>query len=350
MTVLLTPDEITNRINNSTPAPVNPAAAFRYFKPLTEAAGEWVDWAEHPERRVYTGIKELDAAMRGTAPGEMTMIIGFAQSGKTVVTTQMILNNADRKIAMFTPDETRVLVLIKLASIVHGVSAEELERRVGMGDPTAEALVHETARDRFPNLAVFDQSLTLHQMDVALDEAEDHWESPPDLVIFDYVDLLADGGDDGGTVGKINSLKAWGRKRNAPLFAIHQSSRTKGAGGSKVTLDSGGYGGEQQATHMIGVRRKRSQIAARIEELEEKLATAYNPKPEWADQLDSARADLRRHADTVTISLVKNKRPPGRLVDDIDFNLDQDTGSVTPMNMGRAPQWGPDDEYEQEQF
>jgi hypothetical protein len=236
-------------------------------------------------------------------------------------------------------------VLIKLASIVHGVSAEELERRVGMGDPTAQELVYKTAAETFPNLAVFDQSLTLHQMDIALDEAEDNWGGPPDLVIYDYIDLLTDS-DDGGTVGKINALKSWGRKRNAPLFAIHQSSRTKGASGNKVTIDSGGYGGEQQATHMIGVRRRRSQIAARIEELEEKIATAYNPKPEWQDQLDSARADLRYHANTVTISLVKNKRPPGRLVDDLDFNLDQNTGRVTPLGFAHAvPQWEDDDEW-----
>lgn len=43
--------------------------AYRHYKPLSEAANEFIRWAETPELRVYTGIKELDKAMRGTAPG-----------------------------------------------------------------------------------------------------------------------------------------------------------------------------------------------------------------------------------------------------------------------------------------
>ena len=300
---------------------------YRYFEPLENAADEWVHWARHPERRIYTGIRELDASMRGTAPGEMTLIVGYAHSGKTVVTTQIILNARDRRIVLFTPDETRVLVTIKLCSIIHGISAEELERRVGMADPEAEQLVRETASKHFPLLAVFDESLSLSAMDTALDECEEWWGGPADAVIYDYVELL----EGTETVGKINALKAWGRKRDVPLFALHQSSRTKGSSGSKVTIDSGGFGGEQQATHMIGVRRKRSQINAQIAELEEKIRTAPTPRAEWADQLDLLRHDLKVHANTITVSLVKTKRPPCRLVDDLDYNLDENTGRISPI-------------------
>jgi len=307
---------------------------YRFFRPLEDAAGEWVRWARSPEKRIYTGIPELDAAMRGTAPGELTIVAGFAHSGKTVVTTQVILNNTNRHIAMFTPDETRVLVLIKLTSIVHGVSAEELEQRVANGDGAAEELVRATARDHFPKLAVFDQGLTLNMMDSALDEAEEHWRSSADLVIYDYVDLLEGGAED--TKGKIDQLKGWGKRRHVPLYAMHQSSRSKGANGARVTIDSGAFGGEQQATHMIGVRRKKQQLTGQIAEIEEKIRNSADPKPSWDDQLIRLQAELRHHQRSITINLVKNKRPPSRLVDDIDFDLDPNTGRISPYVMPRV--------------
>jgi hypothetical protein len=40
------------------------------------------------------------------------------------------------------------------------------------------------------------------------------------------------------------------------MLVLHQSSRTAGADGKKMTISSGAYGGEQQATHILGVRRK----------------------------------------------------------------------------------------------
>lgn len=343
---ILTDEEIAARINALENGGLQqPENNWRWFRPLEDAAGEWVKWAQHPERRIYTGIKELDDSMRGTAPGEMTLIVGYAHSGKTVVTTQMILSSRDRRIALFTPDETRVLVLIKLCALIHGVSAEELERRVGVHDLEAERLVRETAAEHFPLLAVFDQQMSISQMDSALDECEEYWQGHTDAVIYDYAELL-EGTD---TVGKINTLKAWGRKRDIPLFVLHQSSRTKGSAGGKVSIDSGGYGGEQQATHMIGVRRKKSQIAAQIEELEDKIRTSHNPRQEWYDHLEAARSDLRKHQSTITVSLVKTKRAPCRLVDDLDYNLDAETGRISPIYV-HYPQSYETDELEYEAF
>ena len=42
-------------------SPPSPNQSFRLYKPLTEAAEEYREWAEHPELRVYTGIPELDS-------------------------------------------------------------------------------------------------------------------------------------------------------------------------------------------------------------------------------------------------------------------------------------------------
>lgn len=309
-------------------------ADYRYYTPLEEAADDYVHWAQRPNERIYIGVDEFDRAMRGTAPGELTLIVGYAHSGKTLLITELLLHNRDRRVALFTPDETRTLVLIKLVSVLHGIPAEELELQIAADNAEAIELVRSTARDQFPNLAVFDESLSLSDMDRALTEVEHYWGDRAEAVIIDYASLVTGVGDD--DVSKINASKTWGKKRRVPLFLLHQSSRTAGANGAKVRIDSGGFGGEQQATFVIGVRRKKSELLARIEELREKLATQVNPSDMLRDRLLEAEHDLRLHEHTITFNLVKCKRPPSRLVDDLDFTLDADTGRIKPFYVADA--------------
>jgi hypothetical protein len=244
-----------------------------------------------------------------------------------MLVTQMILNNPDRRIVLFTPDETRVLVLVKLASIVHGVSAEEMEEKIAIGDQSAIDMVRSTATEHFPNLAVFDAALGLQQMTKACGEVEDAI-GRPELVIYDYIKLLPDHDD---VIASYNAIKGWGKNERVPLVVIQQSSRTKGRDGAVVDMDSGEFGGEQQSTFMIGVRRKKDQAKGQLREIDAKL----KGNPRDREGLEAAREDaldqLVRHKNTLTFNLVKNKRPPSRLVDDIDFRIDPETGKVHPL-------------------
>jgi hypothetical protein len=47
--------------------------------------------------------------------------------------------------------------------------------------------------------------------------------------------------------------------------------------------------------------------------------------------------DLRVHEYTITMSLLKNKRPAGMLVDDVDFELDVRTGRLWELKNGELP-------------
>lgn len=300
---------------------------YEHFRPLRDAADEFISWAASPSERVYTGIRELDEAMRGTAPGELTIIQGFTHSGKTLLVTELILNNPDTPLVLFTPDETRPLVLTKLTSALHGIGARELEQRIQSDDKTARDLLIDTA-ERYGKLGIFDDSVSVVDMDKMLDEACDAFCQKPMGVIFDYAELL-EGPDD--VKSKMTALKAWGKRHKIAMFVLHQTSRTSGSGGRKVGIDSGAYGGEQQATHVIGVRRKKYMHMAMMALLEEKIANSSNPKAveEYKSRIRQIETvDLPRDLDTVTVSLVKNKRPPCDLVDDIDYKIDLGTGRV----------------------
>lgn len=320
--------------------PTDGDTPYRYLRPLRDAAEELAAQARtlRTGERIYTGLDPFDQAMRGLGPRELMLVNGYSGSGKTLFVTQMMYHNKHKRIALFTADEDRVLVLAKLVSLIHGISAEDLEYAIASGDKGAEAMVLDTATQHFPNLIVFDDVADIRRMNIALGEARDWWGDKEQLAIFDYAGLLQHGdGGEGNVVGKIDALKAWGKQHQLPLVVMHQSSRSKGADGHVVTMDSGTHGGEQQATFVVGVRRKRNYWGAQVRDLEERLATTTRNADALGDQLREAVAELDRHRETVTFSVVKNKRPPGHLVDEIDYKLDPATGKVSEFRAAVSP-------------
>jgi hypothetical protein len=180
---------------------------------------------------------------------------------------------------------------------------------------------------------VFDQTVSLIDMERALAEIVDAI-GDPQLIVVDYLDLITGGGED--VPSKANSLKAFGKRHNIPLIVLHQSSRTAGADGRKMTISSGAYGGEQQATHIVGVRRKRFEIEGHIRDLQEKLDKATNTE-RIMSKIEELQYELRIHMDTLTLNLVKCKRPAGNLLDDMDYLIESGTGRLKRLENGVLP-------------
>lgn len=307
------------------PTAVAPDPIRKHYRPLVDAASAFIKEAQD-RNRIYTGTPQFDAEMRGIGSGQLLIVTGYSHSGKTQWVTRMLRHNKGKRIAFFIPDEPATLVLSKLASIESGVAAREIEERVSEGDAEAIRILRDTALRDFPNLAVFDKPLTAQVMEEGYAEVCDVWGAKPDLVIVDYVDLV----QVGETVqAKFDFLKGFGSRHEVPLLAIHQTSRSAGADGRKMTISSGNYGGEQHATFMIGVRRRKSQLMAELEELKEK---ANKGNEQAADRLMEVEYDLAIHQYTITVNLVKNKRPGGGLVDDVDMEIDIHTGRLTDLD------------------
>lgn len=336
----LTADQVSagwEMAGTSTPLGVPPSPTigteYRMYEPLSEAAHSFVRWAQSPHERIHLGIPQLDNEMRGIAAGELCMMIGYSHGGKTLALLHALRHNREKHVAMFIPDEPRQLVLTKLTCMHHGVDARDLERRVASNDTDAIDLLRRTAEEDFPNLAVFDQPLSALDMERGFNEVCEVWGQLPDLVVVDYLDLV----EAGETVpDKATFLKSFGRRHDIPMLVVHQTSRSSGADGMKLTMSSGAYGGEQHATSIIGVRRKKYAIMAEMNELVDKLDKSHSERAQ--ERLDILRYEARVHEYTVTMSLLKNKRPAGQLVDDIDFELDIATGRLVQMGAGDLPQ------------
>jgi replicative DNA helicase len=320
-------------VNATALAPVSSIPReYKHYVPLTEAAHSFVRWAQSPEERVYLGIEPIDNEMRGIAPGELAMMLGYSHGGKTLVLLHTLRNNRDKKVALFIPDEPKTLVLTKLVCMHHNIDARILEQRVAEDDKEAIDLLRQTAEEDFPNLAVFDQPLVPADMERAYGEVSDVWGSKPDLMVVDYLELVEAGEM---VPEKAGYLKGFGRRHDIPMLVLHQTSRSSGAEGRKLTMSSGAYGGEQQATSIIGVRRKKYEIMAEINDLKEKLDRNHSEKAQ--ERMESLVYDQRIHEYTVTLSLLKNKRPGGTLVDDVDFELDIKTGRLWELKHGELP-------------
>jgi KaiC/GvpD/RAD55 family RecA-like ATPase len=309
----------------------------KYYKPLEDAADEYVYWAQHPGERIYMGIPQLDAAMRGTAPRQMTGVVGYTHSGKTQLLIHMALNNPDRGIPWFAPDESRMAMITKLTAARVGRSARQLEAELNdpLTERQAKAMLYETA-EALPNLFVCEENLSTWEMWEACQEFEQVRQMPVQAVVYDFARLLKVEGDERS---KLEALKHWTNDHEVASFVIHQTSRTAGRDGERITLESGAYGGEDIFTHMIGVRRKYRFYQSIANDLEKAIARTEDERKREPlyDAWTEAMAEVALHRNTITFNLVKNKVPPSELVDEFDLTMDTSCGKLQVTSLPPAP-------------
>lgn len=321
MVQALTHDDIQQRLaalrsgelNNLIPE--DNGRTYKYVRPFCTTYDSIIDALENPESRILLGLPAVDVLTRGFGPKELVLVSGFAHSGKTQLINTMITHNLDRRILFFSMDDPAEMILLKLTCMTSGFNADILERRIRQGDETAKVELKTAAVDTFKNLIVVDESLGLSAMTQAVDEATAYWGAPPECIIIDYLELLQGNSfsDDASAnvKGKSQALKRWVKDRDCPVVVVHQATRSKGAPGQAITMLSMAYGGEQEATMVIGVRRKRDD-----------------------QSLDSW--DRQCEKDTITLHLAKNKRPPARVTpaEGVDFYMDPETGLIRTLKDG----------------
>ena len=321
-------DQLTAEIDNAAPE-----RRYQHYRPLADAAEEFISEAQDNER-FYLGIEELDQQMRGVGASHLLLLNGFTHSGKTQVALHSMRHNRHKRVLMYTADEPASLVLAKLAAMTTGVGARELEERIMAEDREAMRLMREVATTEFPNLIVISKPLSPIVIEDGYEEACEVWSAEPEVIFLDYVELIQAGDS---VQAKFDYLKSFGIRKHKPLVALHQTSRSAGADGREMTISSGAYGGEQHATFVVGVRRKKYALLAEIRDLEAKLRKGGRGADDAAWRLSQAVGDLAVAEYTVTINLVKSKRPGSMNVDEIDMELALSTGRLYRLRPDSLP-------------
>jgi replicative DNA helicase len=303
---VLTDEQIEARIADRRERPKH-----RWIKTLKDQAVSLIETLQLDDG-IGLGLLEVDVLTRGFRGTDLVIITGFAHSGKTQLVNTMILNNPSKRVLFFSLDDPAEMILAKLVAMYSEMSSLKVEQRVREGDEGVKRMLTEIAEHQFPNLFVVDDVIGIPQMQDAVAEATEAWGAPPDCVILDYVEMMPGNGhseDQGSNVKqKINALKGWAKQATYPIIALHQGTRSNAKMGEPITLLSMGFSGEQQATIVIGCRRKR-------------------------DKEDLEAWERQNHEHTITVHVVKNKRPGGKMThfDGVDFHMNPDTGLISKL-------------------
>ena len=277
---------------------------YIYIKPAGDYLTSWLEWTLDPREHFKLGLEELDIKFRGFRPGELTLIQGYAQGGKGQVLLSSVLANRKRPYVWFTFDEPGEMVIAKAIGMLTGASTEDLEQGIRRGDKTVLRKLQAVAAEELPHFYIIDRPLGTGAMGDTLKEAEDRSQQSLAAFSIDYLGIIStfkgEREDD-----KAKELKAWVQELEYPCFCVHQNSRSGGSPGEPVTLTSGRMGGEQEATHIITVRRKR----------------------DWKELSDHER---HGHRNTVSVGASKNKR--NGWTGEFDYYMNPLNGLVLPRD------------------
>ena len=276
---------------------------------LTSAvADSLVGFIRNPTERWYLGFPEFDLATRGVGRGEVMMVLGRSHTGKSQILLNSIvwnlINHHDTHAVIFSLDEPRELVLMKLFCLLKGRASEEVEEAVQRGDKDTLSDLERAATQELSRVAIIDEGVHLEEMGRVMDEARAWWGVDPSFCMIDYLELLPGGDSDAvGVVSKAQAVKRWAKEQRVPIGLVHQSGRGSSQPGYAAGLYGGRYGGEHEAIFVLEVYRKK-------------------------DRHDLSRWETEYHANSVNMNLCKNTRT-ARLVDQT-YYLDPVCGHVHP--------------------
>ena len=306
---------IAQQDTGETPGPPQPEPPKRFA--LTSAVVDsLVGFISKPTERWYMGFPEFDIATRGVGRGEVMMVLGRSHTGKSQILLNSIVwnlvNHHDAHVVIFSLDEPRELVLMKLFCLLKGRSSEQVEEAIKEGDKDMLSDLERAATQELSRVAIVDEAIHLDEMSRVMDEARAWWGTEPSFAMIDYLELLPGGDADSvGVTSKAQAIKRWAKTQRVPVGLVHQSGRGTSPPGYAAGLYGGRYGGEHEAIFVLEVYRKK-------------------------DRTDLSMWEKEYHANSVNMNLCKNKRT-ARLLDQT-YYLDPVAGHVHPYHEELIPE------------
>lgn len=324
MATLLSEGEVALRLadavaqsdgGETSPAVTDSPKGPKRFPLTSTVVDSLVGFIRNPTERWYLGFPEFDLATRGVGRGEVLMVLGRSHTGKSQILLNSIVwnlvNHHDNHAVIFSLDEPRELVLMKMFCLLKGRSSEDVEDAIKAGDKDTLSDLERAATQELSRVAIVDEAIHLDEMARVLDEARAWWGCDPNFCMIDYLELLPGGDSDAaGVTGKAQAVKRWAKDQRVPLGLVHQSGRGSSPPGQAAGLYGGRYGGEQEAIFVLEVYRKK-------------------------DRGDLSHWETQYHENSVNMNLCKNKRTAKLL--DQTYYMDPVCGHVHPYHEELIP-------------
>ena len=307
----LTPEEVAHRLSVATdgetvdPSDINKPKTWALTNQVVD---NLVGFIRNPSERWYLGFPEIDLASRGVGKGEVLMVVGRSHTGKSQMLLNSIvvnlINDPATHVVIFSMDEPRELVAMKLFCLLKGRSSTDVEEAIKANDQRTIQELAEASEKELSRVAIIDESLPLSRMEEVMQEIREWFGTNPSFCMIDYLELLPGGDSDATEVTtKAQAVKRWAKTQRVPVGLVHQAGRGSGDKGKAAGLYAGRYGGEQEAIFVIEVYRQR-------------------------DRYDLSPWEKKYHTDSINLNLCKNKRT-ARLIDQT-YYLDPSSGHIHP--------------------
>ena len=274
----------------------------------TTVVDELIGFIRNPSERWYLGFPEIDLATRGIGKGEVLMVVGRSHTGKShMLLNSMVtnlVNDPEAHVVIFSMDEPRELVAMKIFCLLQGRSSTDVEESIKAGDEATLKAMRDSAKNEMSRIAIVDESLTLDMMTETMDEVREWWGCNPSFCMIDYLELLPGGESDAtGVTSKAQAVKRWAKTQRVPIGLVHQAGRGAAQPGYSAGIYAGRYGGEQEAIFVIEVYRKKDRQTL----------------SDW---------EKKYHENSINLNVCKNKRT-ARMVDQT-YYLDPACGHIHP--------------------
>jgi len=216
--------------------------------------------------KVTLGWPQVDARLRGIAPGEVLTLIAKSGVGKSAVLQNILRHIAlsqDATTLFCSLEQPLAQVFERYAQMALDRAGEDIEKdwdNPEQRDRIAAAVLKDLTHDRTLTCGI--GGLKMHQLDQALDAAETKVGRPMNVLAIDYLGLLDASDLDKNLYGQISraarEIKNLAKRRDIAVICLCQVSRANGEDGSKpLNIYSARESGaiEESADFLLGLYR-----------------------------------------------------------------------------------------------
>lgn len=234
-----------------------PEHELRGFKTIGEQLTELRHMAANPKQRVKTGMKSLDLLILGPASGEVFTFVARSHVGKSMIATNIMLNNPTSGIVFFSLEMPAHQVLERLYAHMTDTSGRDVVRM--MMENRLPSNVEWLATEYQRHVVVDRSGMTLGDMAVYLDNYEGWYGQRPDAVIIDYLEEVGGAKASGEgwqrTEATASALKAWSKDEKMAVFSLHQANASVTEQWEPPVARSARGGGYVESDVVVGMWR-----------------------------------------------------------------------------------------------
>lgn len=204
-----------------------PEHLLRGFKTITEQVADLRDMAANPRQRIPTGLSKLDDLILGPASGEVFTVVARSGVGKSLIATNIMVNNLDCDIIFFSLEMPAHQCIQRIWSHLSDISGREVTEMVYDNRMPANV---ESYLSRLQRQVVVDaDGLTLGDMAVYMDNYAAYFGKRPDLIIIDYLEEVGGAKASGEgwtrTEATASALKSFAKREKIGVISLHQANQ-----------------------------------------------------------------------------------------------------------------------------